>query len=358
MKNSIFFFIVIVIYTLTMCNKSCPSYIYTQTLYSFPVISNFPPPIIPATNPITVEKVRLGRMLFYDPIISKDSSLACARCHVQAFNFADDRKLSINLDGPTKRNSMPLVNLAFTNKFFWDGRESTIEKATVDALNGEQHFDFTAFNNKIATHPTYQKLFFEAFGTAPQSGQVEMAIASFLRTIVSYNSAFDKGKREGEYTKYIGPSARRGAGIFSDERGDCFHCHGDIPANNLFLNNDFHNNGLDSVAPNNYTGFLDLGHGKVSNIQSDNGKFKTPTVRNILFSAPFFHDGRAATVDAVLDQYNSKQKNSPTIDVNMKKVGSHGFNLDQQQIFDLKNFLLALTDSTVIKDTAYSNPFK
>jgi cytochrome c peroxidase len=360
MKSIASILLIGMLFVLSMCcDEDVKSpYVYSQTPYVLPTISNFPLPISSPSNPITVEKVRLGRMLFYDPIISMDSSLACARCHLQALNFSDDRKLSINLDGPTKRNSMPLVNLAYTKNFFWDGRKSTVEDATLDALNGEQHFNFVAFNAKIANHTTYQKLFYEAFGTTPQDGQVEKAIASFLRTIVSYNSAFDKGAQEGDYSKYIGASAIRGADIFVSKEGDCFHCHGDVVSNNLFTDNNFHNNALDSIASNDYNGFKDIGHGKITNILSDNGKFKSPSIRNILFSAPYFHDGRTATIDGVLGHYNSNQKQSPTVDVNLDKVAIHGQNLNQQQLYDLKSFLLSLTDSTVIKDTTYSNPFK
>lgn len=342
------------------CKDSEPPfpYIVDNTPYELPKPSNFPQPDIPTTNPLTKAKVKLGRALFYDPIISLDSSLACAKCHDPQYSFSDARALSINLSGPTKRNSMPLINLAYTNKFFWDGRKMSLEDAVLDALEGEQMYNFDVFAKRVSNIESYKKMFGEAFGTEPKTEQVRMAIASFIRTIVSYQSPFDRGKQQGDYTLYLGASAKRGATIFSTEQGDCFHCHGDIQANNLFTDNDFHNNGLDSIANGDVTLFKDYGHGKVTSVNGDYAKFRTPTIRNILFTAPFFHDGRTADVDGVFKHYNEEVLNSPTIDANMKKVSTAGLHLTNQQLLDLKNFVLSLTDSTILTNPEFQSPFK
>lgn len=333
------------------------TYVVDNTPYVLPQPSNFPQPDIPATNPLTKAKVRLGRMLFYDPIISKDSSLACAKCHDQKFSFSDPRALSINLNGPTKRNSMPLINLVYTNKFFWDGRKISLEDAVQDALEGEQNFDFAILEKRINNSATYKKMFGEAFGTGAKPEHIKMAIASFVRTIISANSPFDKGAQQGDYKMYLTPSAIRGANIYSTELGDCFHCHGDVVSNHLFTHNEFSNNGLDSVAGGNVDLFKDYGHGKVTNVKGDYAKFKIPTVRNIMYTAPFFHDGRTATIDGVFKHYNEEVLNSPTIDANMKKVGTMGLKLTNQDLFDLKNFVMSLTDSSVVSNPEFASPF-
>jgi cytochrome c peroxidase len=351
--------IIFVLALLGGCADSEPNfpYVLDTTPYELPKPSNFPQPDIPSTNLLTKAKVKLGRSLFYDPIISLDSSLTCGKCHDPKFSFSDPRKLSINLNGPTQRNSMPLINLAYTNKFFWDGRKMTLEDAVQDALEGEQNYNFDVVAKRVNQIESYKKMFGEAFGTAPKPEHVRMAIASFVRTIVSYQSPFDKGKQQGDYALYLGASAKRGATIFSTEKGDCFHCHGDIQANNLFTNNDFHNNGLDSVLNGDVNLFKDYGHGKITSIKGDYGKFKTPTVRNIIYTAPFFHDGRAADIDAAFKHYNEQVVNSPTIDANMKKAKTGGINLTSQEMLDLKNFVLSLTDTTIISNPEFQSPF-
>lgn len=357
MKNIFFLFSLAIFLVQCKDEPITPNskYIYKQTFYTLEVPSNFPQPISAGTNALTTEKIALGRMLFYDPILSADSSLACAGCHDQKYAFSDDRKLSINLDGPTKRNSMPLFNLAFTNRFFWDGRKMSLEDAVQDALMGEQHYNYEILKARIAKDTNYQRMVYEAFGSEIKEEHPRMAIASFIRTMVSSKSPFDLGKREGNYEKYLGPSAKRGANIFSTETGDCFHCHGDIVSNNLFTDNDFHNNGLDTVAD--ARDFKDYGHGKVTGAISDNGKFRTPSLRNIAYTAPFFHDGRALDIDAVMKHYNEEVLNSPTIDANMKKKDVKGVHLTAQETLDLQNFIITLTDTSFIKDTRFSNPF-
>lgn len=356
-------FLISSFFTLSLLTIGCKEepvsqYKIDTTPYVLAQPSNFPQPDIPKSNLLTIAKVKLGRSLFYDPIISKDSSLNCAKCHDQQFSFSDPRKLSINLNGPTKRNSMPLINLVYTNKFFWDGRKLTLEDAVQDALDGEQNFDFQVLLERVNKIPAYKKMFGEAFGTEPKAEHVRMAIASFVRTIISSNSPFDRGAQKGDYKMYLSASAIRGATSFSNkDGGDCFHCHGEIPSNLLFTNNDFHNNGLDSVLNGNVELFADHGHGKITNIKGDYAKFRTPTLRNLIYTAPFFHDGRTENIDKVMKHYNEEVIISPTIDVKMEKAHLGGIHLSNQELFDLKSFIMSLTDSSIITNPAFSSPF-
>ena len=190
--------------------------------------------------------------------------------------------------------------------------------------------------NKLNANPEYVLLFKQAFNIDYiDSTHVVMAISQFERTLISVNSKFDNYLRG---TVQLTPSELNGYAIFNSEKGDCFHCHG----TQMFMDNDFHNNGLDEEP------FTDLGLGEVTNIASNNGKFKTPTLRNIEFSAPYMHDGRFATLEDVIEHYNSGGKYSSTVDPLMKKLGI-GLQLTNQEKQDLIAFLKTLSDSDFIQ---------
>lgn len=327
--------------------------------FTFKKPSHFPPPSIPADNPITEAKVKLGRMLFYEKRISADLQVACANCHKQEFAFGSDKPLDIKVHGGmTTRNSSVLFNLAFTKEFFWDGRTNTLEETCKDALLGEQNFTIDFVKNRLMPETQYKTAFQAAFNTSePTIEMVEKALASFIRTMVSGNSRVDKGRMEGNPNKYLSLMEIEGRTIFETEEGDCFHCHGDIIGQPLMTDNLFHNNGLDSFM--NTALFKDPGHGQVTGTSGpDVGKFKTGPLRNLSYSAPFMHDGRLASIDAVMKHYNSEVKNSITIDPNMKKANQGGLQLTPDRIARLKAYLLAFDDPDFIKDTSFSSPFK
>ena len=199
----------------------------------------------------------------------------------------------------------------------------------------------------LQNHNEYPNLFFEAFGTQTiDSILVTKAIAQFERTLISANSRFDKHLL-GQIT--LTTSELNGFNVFMDEsKGDCFHCHGN--ANNpLWTDNDFHNNGLDAT-------FLDIGLGKITGDPGDNGKFKSPSLRNLKFTAPYMHDGRFATIDDVINHYSEGLVNSPTIDPLMKAVNDGGVQLSAIDKADLKAFLISLSDDEFITNPAFQNP--
>ncbi len=319
--------------------------------------SHFPPPIIPKDNPLTKNKVRLGRMLFYDAQLSEDKQISCASCHKQQFAFGDNSPLSKKVNhGSTTRNTSVLFNLVYTNNYFWDGRTGTLESTCLDALLGEQNFDINRVAPILKNNPTYLNLFKSVYGNEDVTqDQIVKALASFIRTMISAGTRLDKGAKEGLPEKYLTPTEILGKVIFDTEDGDCFHCHGSAKGNPLFTDNEFHNNGLDNF--NSYSQFTDKGKGAVTGLQTDYGKFKTGSVRNISFSAPYMHNGRLATLDDVLNHYNTGVKNNITIDPNMKKANSGGLNLPQSKLDQLKAYLLMLNDVDFIRDTSFSNPF-
>jgi len=161
-----------------------------------------------------------------------------------------------------------------------------------------------------------------------------MALAQFERTLISTNSKFDKFLRN---EVQLSPSELNGYAIFNSEKADCFHCHG----TQMFMDNTFHNNGLDTEP------FLDLGRANVTEDALDNGKFKTPTLRNIEFSAPYMHDGRFSSLEEVIEHYNSGGNYSSTVDPLMKKLGI-GLQLTNQEKQDLIAFLKTLSDENFI----------
>lgn len=325
-----------------------PSALQIPQLFEENILS----PIIPIDNPQTLEGIALGKKLFFDPILSADNTQACADCHAPANAFTDIDKFSDGINGIFgNRNSMPLFNLAwnYDEKFFWDGKSFSLEhQAFVPVTDPiEMASTWPQVVVKLQQHSEYPDLFEQVFGTAKiDSILVTKAIAQFERTLISSNSKFDKyllGKAE------LTPQEFKGFNVFMDEtKGDCFHCHGSAK-NPLWTDNLFHNNGLD-------TSFSDLGLGAVTGDPADNGKFKSPSLRNLAFTAPYMHDGRFATLDEVINHYSEGLQNSPTIDPLMKKVNQGGVQLSPQDKADLKAFLLALSDYEFISNPSFINP--
>lgn len=357
MKNlSFYFFSFSLFFLYTSCNPD-PSN-PTNQAYILNAPSHFPQAIIPADNPLTINKVQLGRMLFYEKRLSEDNLVACANCHKQEFAFGSEKPLDTKVHGmSTTRNSSTLFNLAFSNTFFWDGRTNTIELTCKDALQGEMKFNLDFVISKLMSEQRYKDKFMAAFNTTtPTEDMIFKSLASFIRTMVSANSPIDRGIKEGNVNKYLSPAAIEGKAIFEGEDGDCFHCHGDAQKLSTMTDNLFHNNGIDSFMSAGL--FRDAGRGMVTGATgSDAGKFKTGTIRNLSYTAPYMHDGRFPNIDAVLNHYNSGLKNSITIDPNMKKVSKGGIQLTPARLAQLKAYLLSFDDPSFITDTAFKSPF-
>ncbi len=303
-------------------------------------------PVIPTNNPLTKEGVSLGKKLFFDKILSGNGTQSCASCHNPRKAFTVNTRFSDGIDGNFgTRNSMPLFNLAwnYNERFTWDGKELSLERQALEPVRNpiEMHANWKTVAQKLQNHPEYPTLFLHAFGvTTIDSTLVAKAISQFERTLISSNSKFDKYQR-GELS--LTPQEQNGFNVFMDEaKGDCFHCHGSNN-NPLWTDNIFHNNGLDTT-------FMDLGLGAITGDPADNGKFKSPSLRNLAFTAPYMHDGRFATLDEVINHYSEGLKPSTTIDPLMKKVASGGVGLSSQDKADLKAFLLSLSDYDFINN--------
>lgn len=340
--------------TLTFAFNSCkidpstdPELLPHAHAHTLDIPSGLPAMPIPANNPLTVEGIALGRKLFYDPILSKGNTQSCASCHRQAFAFTDSTlQHSIGVDGLTgTRNAMPLFNLGYQKKFFWDGGAASLEDQVLAPIQNpvEMHETLPNVIYKLQNHAEYPSLFEAAFGSSKITTNMLMkAIAQFERTLISGNSKFDKYMR-GEVS--LTPQELNGMNLYmSEEKGDCFHCH---TFGSTFSDFEFRNNGLDAEP-------VDMGRYLITLNPSDKGKFKTPSLRNVEVTAPYMHDGRFKTLDEVLHHYNSGFIISDYIDPKLAILPKN--RMSQQEMNDIIAFLKTLTDYEFLSNPKFAKP--
>jgi len=340
---------------------------FTTTAYTFDY-NEFVlfPPRVPADNPLTQEGVQLGRMLFYDPILSADSTQSCASCHNQSNGFTDNgQQFSTGIRGTLgQRNSMSLVNLMWhLDGFFWDGRAEVLSHLVPIPIQDPTEMDETIGNVivKLSNSPMYKEAFSKAFeNEAIDEENIGKAVEQFMLTLVSANSKFDRvqlGLEEFTTQEQLGSTIFNNEAIpISEERdpnnpqnfgADCFHCHG----NSLFMSREYMTNGLPNVT--------DLGRGAVNGNARDNYKFKTTTLRNVEKTAPYMHDGRFNTLEEVVQHYLSDMSDA-TADLgtepNMHALRDSVY-LSEEHKAALVSFLKTLTDDTYLTNEEYSSPF-
>ena len=334
-----------------------PPATYDPTPYTLHV-GYFPAPDLPDDNKLTVATVQLGRMLFYEPLLSKDGSQTCADCHKQPDAFSDIRQFSIGVEGlPGKRQAMAIMNLAWHhNGLFWDGRAPNVRDQALKPIQDPLEMNESLSNviAKLSANKKYTDQFVRAFGDASvTSERVGLALEQFMLTLVSNDAKYDKWKN-GQAT--LSDSEERGRMLFftefdpfGTERGaECFHCH----AGFNFTNDEFMNNGLDADAEQ-----TDEGRWKVTQDPLDQAKFKVPSLRNVALTAPYMHDGRFATLESVIDHYNTGVKQSATMDELLQyNIQPGGLQLTVQDKADLIAFLKTLTDQTFLENPAYQKP--
>jgi len=327
------------------------------TPYSFPELNHFPKMPVNPDNPTSVEGVELGRKLFYDPILSKDRTISCSSCHHQADAFADrgnSVSFGINQDS-TKRNALPLFNLAWNKSYFWDGRAASLEGQVFQPVraHNEMNLDWQIAAARISHDASYARDFKVVFGIDEiDSTYISKAIAQFERTLLSYNSKFDRVLRGEEY---FTRKEYRGYILVNDQtKGDCIHCH-ITDGGALSTTGEFSNNGLDNIKDP--LKFTDGGRGEITGLKEDYGKFRIPTLRNLAFTAPYMHDGRFKTLDDVLNFYNSGVQNSVNIDSKMTNLRHGGIQLSIEEIDTIIAFLNTLNDTLFIRNKAHSSPW-
>lgn len=329
---------------------------YQPVTFEVQLPADFPRLEQPQDNLMTVDGIALGRKLFYDPVLSIDSTISCSSCHQQQFSFTDGLANSVGVGGHTPRSSPSLINIGLDyHGLFWDGHATTLEEQSLLPIEDPIEMGNTWENveQKLRADSSYSADFRKAFGIENRSEidreLATKAISQFVRTIVStHNSRYDRALRgeivleENEYNGYL---------MFFNldpnlPDAQCGHCH-NAP---LLATNDYFNNGLQEAAT--LEEIADKGRGLVTGNAGDNGKFKAPTLRNIFYTAPYMHDGRFTTIEEVLDHYASGGKNSPN-----KSSFMYNLNLTETEKADIIAFLRTLTDTSVLSNPAYKSPF-
>lgn len=284
---------------------------------------------VPADNPLREPAIELGRTLFFDPVLSADTSLSCASCHQPARYFTDGRERAVGIDGREGTRNVPSVlNVAYGRSFFWDGRVGSLEEQILEPIRGrnELGLDTAELGPRLRPRGSYPAAFGAAFGDeAITSDRVARAIASYLRTLRSGNAPIDRFLH-GD-TSALSPDARRGFRLFTG-RANCGVCH-TIP---LFTDHQFHNTGVS-------WGSRDTGRLAVTGEEADRGLFRTPSLRNVGETAPYMHDGSLRTLEEVIEHYDRGGTRNRNLDEEIRPLG-----LTPAEKRQIVAFLEALTE--------------
>ncbi len=360
----------------------------SNSQYTWSLPTGFPTPSVPSENPMSQAKVDLGRRLFYDKTLSQDGTLACAGCHKQELAFTDGRSFGIGITGQAHpRNAQNLGNAAYHTALTWaNPRLKTLELQARAPMFGDNPIELGLSNNdyidRLNSNATYQNLFSAAFGNTTATEQnVRFALASFQRSLLTGNAPADKYALQGD-SSALNASQIRGFRVFNGETAECFHCHGgfnytDTSFHNRSTSEDifYHNNGIKSKAEYDVLPAVKQGLYEVTLNTNDQGKFRAPSLRNIELTFPYMHDGsfmcddsenpsitpgksiRECAVNAlskVVAHYESGGKSHPAKDSTLIRP----FTLTAQERTDLIAFLLSLTDSDFINNSAQADPFR
>ena len=349
--------------------------------YKWDLPPGFPYPNVPADNPMTEEKVELGRYLFYDRRLSLNQKQSCSTCHRQESAFTDGRGRGLGSTGQLHpRGPMSLVNVAYSPVLTWaNPNVRQLESQALVPLFGDDPVELGMTGQedlllaRLKAQPQYWRLFAKAWPDQEDPftlANVTKAIASFERTILSGDSPYDRYRR-GDDPEAISDSAKRGETLFFSEKLECFHCHGGFNFTGSvdyygkgFAEVEFHNTGLYNLPGKFSYPEPNLGLYTFTQEPDDVGKFKAPTLRNIELTAPYMHDGSVATLSEVIDHYSAGGrtiKGGPLAgtgaDNPNKSEFVKGFNLSPEEKEDLLAFLRSLTDEGVLTNPRLSNPW-
>jgi len=362
---------------LLLCLLACSEQQEVSKEYQWPIVDGFPKPQVPIDNPMSNEKVALGRALFYDPNLSYNQQQSCSSCHLQQYAFGENIAQSVGSTGQQhRRNSPALVNIAYNKTLTWahDGL-TTLERQILLPMFGEAPIELgiTGHEKEVLERFTtlqYQQLFTQAFpGQEVSFDLIVKALASFVRSLISLNSPFDHYAYGGD-DNAISESALRGMNLFFSEKLECHHCHGGFNftqstshEKQIIDRRPFHNTGLYYVDDNGGYPSKDIGLAEISTLDRDNGRFRAPTLRNIEKSAPYMHDGSIATLGEVLDFYAQGGRNIPSGKYQgdgrnnpLKSQFVRGFEMSAKDKEDLLAFLATLTDLEFLSARKHAAP--
>lgn len=348
--------------------------------YEWQLPADFPIPNVPADNPMSADKVELGRWLFYDTRLSGNKTMSCASCHIQALAFTDGKVRSIGSTGEVHpRSSMSLVNVAYASRLTWaNPLLDRLEDQALTPLLGDNPVEMGLggnvddFSTLLRNETKYKELTRKAFPDDDDPYSLLngiRAISAFVRTIISFESPYDHFINGDDSA--LNHAAIRGMNLFFSERLECFHCHGGFNftdstthANTNIDRVGYHNTGLynldgNGAYPEDNTGLFDM-----TGERRDMGRFKAPSLRNVAITAPYMHDGSVATLSAAIEHYKRGgrliEEGANSGDGRLSPYKSEfvsGFELTNDERRDLIIFLESLTDPAVLSDKRYSNPF-
>jgi cytochrome c peroxidase len=341
-----------------------------------------PEPIVPPDNPMSREKVELGRHLFYDKRLSSDASMSCATCHQQEKAFTDGKARSEGVDGTLGgRSAMSLVNAGYLPVLTWmNPNLNSLEIQSLIPIFGEHPVEMGMAGReellfeRLKAEPRYRKLFTDAFPNESTRGDeslyslstVTKALAAFQRSLVSFGSAFDQYRYEGK-TEALSASAKRGESLFFGEKMECYHCHGGLNFNDNIQHSrmpfpelGFHNTGLYNIDGKGSYPKKNPGIIEITGLAGDTGKFRTPTLRNIALTAPYMHDGSIPTLAEVIRSHYARAGRASMEYGQPNPLRSEflqGFEVTDQEVADLVVFLESLTDTAFIANPRHGDPW-
>ena len=340
----------------------------------------FAPPPVPESNPITVDKVELGRRLFYEARLSVNGQGSCASCHQQQLSFTDGRSRAIGVTGELHgRSSMSLVNVAYNNNYTWASRDVQTLEQQIEiplfnrqpielGLSGNEELLISDFESSTSYSTHFERAFPESADPVSMDNIIK-ALATFVRTIIAADSAFDRLLYLDDQNTMAEP-AMRGMRLFFSEKFNCGVCHegqnlagGQTMSEKPGVETEFHNTGLYNVGGRNRYPESDPGLRMETGHSDDDGMFRAPSLRNIAVTAPYMHDGSIATLSEVIDHYAAGGRtihNGPNAGIgnanSSKSPLLTGFELDASDKRDLLSFLESLTDYSVLDDSRFSKP--
>jgi cytochrome c peroxidase len=335
-----------------------------ETGFDWPLPDWMPPPPVPADNLMSVEKVELGRHLFYDARLSRDGTVACASCHAQDLAFTDGRIVSVGINGTMGvKNAPSLANVGYLPVLTWaNPHMDSLEFQALIPLFGENPDEMGSVGQEdtilaaLAADPFYANAFPAAFPErpAPDLYTVTRALAAFQRSLISVGSPYDRFKRLGEEDA-ITDAAKRGEQLFFDHKFECYHCHSGVHFTDTIQTAlmpegevGYHNTGLYTDYPAIAPGLIEF-----SGRLQDAGRFRTPSLRNVAVTAPYMHDGSIPDLRSVIKHY----ANAGRADHPMKDGMIQGFKASDAEIADLIAFLESLTDEEFLSDPRLSDPW-
>lgn len=290
----------------------------------------FPAQTFPIDNLPNADRVALGKKLFFDPILSRDLTVSCATCHLPDLAFADTSAITPGVEGRLGiRNAPSLINVAYQPYFMREGGVPTLEMQVLVPIqeHAEMDMNILEVSRRLNEMPDYVSMSRKAYGRDPDPFVITRAIASYERTLIGGTSTYDRFVSTGDST-VLSTSARRGMTLFFSDRTSCSTCHGGT----FFTDHRFANNGL-------YEVYADPGRERLTNDPADNAMFKVPSLRNVERTPPYMHNGSVATLDDVLEHYNSGGKDHPHKHVLIRPLG-----LTPDDLRDLRSFLATLSD--------------